>query len=109
MDEEYGGASGCSGGNCVCCGRGGWGVYSRVQPAQSPKVIAMPQRVNTPGGFSNAGAMRTPQTLNGPVSCSSCGRNAKQNGDVKVVPMPKKSQGEKTTAHKKAPAKAHPR
>lgn len=45
---------------------GGWGVYSRVQPIQNPKVIAMP-RVVAPGGFSNAGAMRTPQTLNGHV------------------------------------------
>jgi hypothetical protein len=45
---------------------GGWGVYSRVQPAQPPRVIAMP-RVAAPGGFSSAGAMRTPQTLNRPV------------------------------------------
>ncbi len=43
---------------------GGWGVYSRVQPN---KVIAMPPHVAAPGGFSNAGAMRTPKTLNGPV------------------------------------------
>jgi hypothetical protein len=48
-------------------GGGGWGVYSRVRPVQTPpKVIAMP-RVVTPGGFSSAGAMRTPQTLNGPT------------------------------------------
>lgn len=45
---------------------GGWGIYSRVQPAQPGRVIAMPHAV-APGGFSNAGAMRTPQTLNGPV------------------------------------------
>jgi hypothetical protein len=43
---------------------GGWGVYSRVQPA---KVIAMPPRVMSPGGFSNAAAPRAPQTLDGPV------------------------------------------
>jgi hypothetical protein len=43
---------------------GGWGVYSRVQPNN---VIAMPPHVAAPGGFSNAGAMRTPQTVNGPV------------------------------------------
>jgi hypothetical protein len=48
---------------CVVAG-GGWQVYSRVQPN---KVIAMPAHVAAPGGFSNAGAMRTPQTLNGPV------------------------------------------
>ena len=45
---------------------GGWGVYSRVQPTQTSKVIVMP-RVAAPGGFSNSGAMRTPQTLNGHV------------------------------------------
>jgi len=43
---------------------GGWGVYSRVQPA---KVVAMPPHIMQQGGFSNAGAARTPQTVNGPV------------------------------------------
>lgn len=46
---------------------GGWGVYSRVQPAQPAHEIVLPPRVAAPGGFSSAGAMRTPQTLNGPV------------------------------------------
>ena len=46
---------------------GGWGVYSRVQQPQSAKVIVLPPRVAAPGSFANAGAMRTPQTLNGPV------------------------------------------
>jgi hypothetical protein len=46
---------------------GSWRVYSHVQPAMQPKVIVMPPRVNGAGGFSSAGAMRTPQTLNGPV------------------------------------------
>jgi hypothetical protein len=89
---------------------GGWGVYTRVQPTQSLKVIAMPQRVNTPGGFSNAGAMRTPQTLNGPVLAHPLTATPKQ-GDtgIIVVPITKKSQGEKTTARKKAPAKVDPR
>ena len=45
---------------------GGWGVYSRVQPGQPDKLVA-PLRAVPPGGFSSAGAMRTPQTLNGPV------------------------------------------
>jgi hypothetical protein len=47
---------------------GGWGVYSRVQRPQAAKVISMPARVTAPGGFANAGAMRTPNTLNGPVA-----------------------------------------
>jgi hypothetical protein len=46
---------------------GGWGVYSRVQPGPAAKVAVPPPHVAVPGGFSNAGAMRTPQTLNGPV------------------------------------------
>jgi hypothetical protein len=46
---------------------GGWGVYSRVQMPQAARVIAMPARVAAPGGFSNAGAMRTPNTLTGPA------------------------------------------
>ena len=46
---------------------GGWGIYSRVQPTPSARVIVMPVRTGAAGGFSNAGAMRTPQTLNGPV------------------------------------------
>lgn len=46
---------------------GGWGIYTRVQPTQPARVIAMPPRAGGAGGFSSAGAMRTPQTLNGPV------------------------------------------
>jgi len=46
---------------------GGWGIISRVQPAQPARAIATPPRVSSQGGFSSAGAMRTPQTLNGPV------------------------------------------
>lgn len=52
---------------CVVAG-GGWRIYSRVQaPAPSANVITMPARVGSQGGFSNAGAMRTPVTLDKPV------------------------------------------
>ena len=44
---------------------GGWGVYSSVQSVQPARAIAVPRAPG--GGFSNAGAMRTPQTLNGPI------------------------------------------
>lgn len=44
---------------------GGWGVYSRVR--LPGRVVAVPVRVAAPGGFGGAGAIRTPQTLNGPV------------------------------------------
>jgi hypothetical protein len=46
---------------------GGWSVYSRVQMNQAERAIVLP-RVAAPGGFSSAGAMRTPQTLNGPAA-----------------------------------------
>lgn len=47
---------------------GGWGVYSRVRPAgPTAGAVTAPPRAVAPGGFSSAGAIRTPQTLNGPV------------------------------------------
>jgi hypothetical protein len=51
---------------CLVAG-GGWRIYSRVQPAPTAKVIVMPAREGNSSGFSNAGAMRTPDTLQGPV------------------------------------------
>jgi len=78
---------------------GGWGIYTRVQPS---KVIAMPLRDGTPGGFSGAGAMRTPQPFNpprvkepaaGPTAAPAAGR---------VVPMPARKSAASKAAH--APA-----
>ena len=46
---------------------GGWGIYSRVQPRPTAKMIVPAPRPAVSGGFSSGGAMRTPQTLNGPV------------------------------------------
>lgn len=52
---------------------GGWGVYTRVESTQiqrnqPAKVIVMPARTPIAGGFSGAGAMRTPLTLPGPAA-----------------------------------------
>ncbi len=47
---------------------GGWGVYTHVQRVQPARVIAMPARMPAAGGFSSAGAMRTPETLPGPMA-----------------------------------------
>jgi hypothetical protein len=44
---------------------GGWSVYSRVQPRPAGGFTLAPHAA--PGGFAGAGAVRTPQTLNGPV------------------------------------------
>lgn len=45
---------------------GGWGVCLYVQPALPSGAHAEPSHLTAPAGFSSAGAMRTPQTLNGP-------------------------------------------
>jgi hypothetical protein len=64
---------------------GGWGVYSRVQP---PKVIAMPSHVGAPGGFSSGGAMRTPQTLNGPVINHPAANQSSRSGSTGTAAAP---------------------
>lgn len=51
---------------CVVVG-GGWGIYSHVQQSQPSRSIALPPHMAAPGGFSSGGAIRTPQTVNGPV------------------------------------------
>ena len=56
---------------------GGWLVSSRVQPAQPAQAITIPQHAGSQGGFSSAGAMRTPQTLNGPVVAQPAKSDAK--------------------------------
>ncbi len=57
---------------------GGWGVYSRVQPGPSAKMVVLPPRAQVPGGFSSAGAIRTPRTLSGPVLKQPAGVSAPQ-------------------------------
>jgi hypothetical protein len=53
---------------CVVLG-GGWGILMHIQVAQPPTATVQPQPLQPAGngGFSSAGAIRTPQTLNGPV------------------------------------------
>jgi hypothetical protein len=75
---------------------GGWGVYTHVQKGQQGqpiKVIAMPHGLQ-PGGFSGAGAMRTPATLPGPTVIL----------PVKQQPVP--SKGTKKPAARPAPTKS---
>ncbi len=68
---------------------GGWGVYSRVQHGQP----AMPAHVTAPGGFSGAGAIRTPQTLDGPIV----------SHPAKMQPAQPKTSKKKTSAHASPP------
>jgi len=80
---------------------GGWGVYSRVQPA---KVIAMPPHLAAPGGFSNAGAMRTPQTLNRPVLAPPAAHSAGTAKTTPVVEMPaRKGKADESAVKSPAP------
>ncbi|MDR3741456.1 MAG: hypothetical protein P4L40_20760 [Terracidiphilus sp.] len=78
---------------------GCWGVYSRVQPAETPRVVEMP-RVTGSGSFSNAGAMRTPQTLNAPSAPQT---NATQpNSSDQALPVnSNKAAAHKAAAHRK--------
>jgi hypothetical protein len=72
---------------------GGWGVYTHVQHGQPGKVIVMP-RAMQPGGFSGAGAMRTPQTLPGPTAI------------LPVKPHPARHKATKKPAAQPAPTPA---
>jgi hypothetical protein len=46
---------------------GAWVVSSRLQPAQPAQAISIPPHEGAQSGFSSAGAMRTPQTLDRPI------------------------------------------
>jgi hypothetical protein len=75
---------------------GGWGVYTHVQHGQNGqpgKVIVM-SRTLQPGGFSGAGAMRTPQTLPGPTAI------------LPVKPQPARHKATKKPAAHPAPTPA---
>lgn len=67
---------------------GGWGVYMRVQQNQPARVVVMPVRPGAPGGLSGAGAIRTPQTLPGPVVTQPAQTAKEQSKPVKK-PMAK--------------------
>lgn len=68
---------------CVVAG-GGWGIYSRVQPAPAAKVLAMPPLVTQGGGLSPSNAKRIPDTLVGPVLTHPVADNTEQQVVVKT-------------------------
>ena len=80
---------------CVVAG-GCWGVYSRVEQAQSGKVVTMPAAAPAARSFSNAGAIRTPQTRPGPGVPQAAKKPA----------APKKGQRVKPRANQAAPLPA---
>jgi hypothetical protein len=70
---------------------GGWGVYQRVELNQPGKVIVMPTRMPAAGGFTGAGAIRTPVTLPGPKAPAAIPTSAVQPKAPKkrLKPTPK--------------------
>ena len=86
---------------CVVAG-GGWRIYSHVQPPTA-KVVIMPAP-GSPGakGFSNAGATRVPDTLQGPVLTHPAAPASEVNMMGKVPAQPKAVPGSATGKKKKA-------
>jgi hypothetical protein len=66
---------------------GGWGVYSRVEQVRPANVVVMPSRGAGSGAFSSAGAVRTPQSVKGPVLVHpGKAKGAQVNGKKKAAP-----------------------
>jgi hypothetical protein len=83
----------------VCIVLGGvWGILSLVQVAQPVNAIAQPPHAPAAaGGFSSAGAMRLPQTIQGPVVAQTPAKEAV------IKPVPEAAQ---PLNGNKSPAKA---
>ncbi len=92
---------------------GGWGVYSRVERGQPQRVVVFPHSRGT-GGFSSAGAMRTPETLNRPVVVHPLNAGAEQaKAKAKparptVAPAPSHARPANPAAQPAAPPSASP-
>jgi hypothetical protein len=65
---------------------GGWGIYSRVEPGQPARGIAGP-RLAAPGGFTEGGAVRRPQTLVGPAVAPPATRPAAATAPKPKTPL----------------------
>jgi hypothetical protein len=87
---------------CVVAG-GGWQIYSRVQPTPAAKLVAMPTRIAPAGnGFSQAGAKRVPQTLDGPMLTHPVAENTEPKVVGKASGSPRPVPGRPATAKKSA-------
>jgi hypothetical protein len=82
---------------------GGWGIASRVQPASSARNVVAPVRAVGPGGFSSAGAMRTPQTFNGPVLVPA-GQEQPTSRNAAKNPSPRKANSPASPVQQDGPA-----
>jgi hypothetical protein len=68
---------------------GGWGVYSRVQPRTAGPLMLTPHAA--PGGFAGANAVRTPETINGPVVNNPVSSGPDSSSKVAAHPAESKS------------------
>lgn len=83
---------------------GGWGVYSRVQHGQPARIIVLPH-IPVGGGFSSAGAMRTPVTVPGPVlTHPATPQEAQPEGTKKPVKHAKSAEAAGKPTAKASPA-----
>ncbi len=82
---------------------GGWGVYTRVEPGQAGKVVVMPLRSPSSGGFQGAGAIRTPETLPKDREQGNKGTREQEGPPAKKAAGPKKSQSSAPAARQVAP------
>jgi hypothetical protein len=91
---------------------GGWGVVALVQSSQPARAIAAPPDTPhgvAPGGFSNAGAMRTPQTLDHPVVAQPEPTPAQTAAPaIKPEAKPEAKPGKKPLQHTKSAATGKP-
>lgn len=67
---------------------GAWEVYTHIRIAPEPAAVAIPQRIDGSSGLAASGAVRKPQTLEGPVVAVHA--NVKQKSDVGDKAMPAK-------------------
>jgi hypothetical protein len=81
---------------------GAWEVYTHIRIAPEPAAVAAPQRLDGSGGLSAAGAVRKPQTLEGPVV--SVPANVEQRSDEQNSAVPAKSRDTRLANGKSKPA-----
>jgi hypothetical protein len=76
---------------------GGWGIHARFHSAPPPTAISQPPRLAAPSGFSSAGAMHSPLTLNGPLVAQPAKTEASPD-EAQAVKPPKATPATKATA-----------
>ncbi len=86
---------------------GSWSIFSRVQPAR-PAIPGLPRMV-APAGFSSAGAIRTPQTLEAPQVHAVAPVQTVQQTDSSDAGLSSANRAQAPQAKHKSANRAHPR